>query len=541
MAESELAPKFAPFFSFAGIAAAMIFGSAGAAYGTAKSGIGIAGVGTFRSDLIMKSLIPVVMSGIIAVYGLVVAVLIAQAVGPTTNMSLYTGFMHLGAGLSVGLTGVAAGYTIGVVGDAGVRAYMQQSRVYVGMILILIFGEVLGLYGTTATTSTIRLQHSPNEAPGTMVFPRPNGSLHQIEKSIVESLRSSPRSSNPFLITERQGEKQLCIQSRTLRVTDFVLIKTLGTGTFARVWLTRLKDQKDKSKVYALKILRKADVIKLKQVEHVRNERKALAAVIDHPFITTLIASFSDEKSLYMLLDYCPGGEIFTYLRKQRRFSEETSIFYAAEITMTIEFLHDVHGIAYRDLKPENILLDADGHLKLVDFGFAKQVDNRETYTLCGTPEYLAPEVIQNSGHGLAVDWWALGILIYEFLIGQPPFWDQNPMRIYEQIVEGRLRFPPNMPPAAQNIVSLLCKTNPTERLGHISGGSTRVKSHPFFQNVIWDDLFYRRVKGPILPRLSHPADTGNFEEYPDPPDVRHANIYTDDLKKKYEALFSDF
>jgi protein kinase A len=207
---------------------------------------------------------------------------------------------------------------------------------------------------------------------------------------------------------------------------------------------------------------------------------------------------------------------------------------------MTIEYLHDVQGVAYRDLKPENILLDADGHIKLVDFGFAKQVDNRETYTLCGTPEYLAPEVIHNSGHGLAVDWWALGILIYEFLVGQPPFWDQNPMRIYEQIVEGRIRFPPNMPAAAQNIVSLLCKTNPSERLGHISGGSTRVKSHPFFQDVAWDDLFYRRIKGPILPRVSHPADTGNFEEYPDS-DNRNQNLYTDDLKKKYEPLFSDF
>ncbi|KAJ6097754.1 hypothetical protein N7499_002128 [Penicillium canescens] len=387
--------------------------------------------------------------------------------------------------------------------------------------------------------ATGTVQHSP-EAPGTMLPHKSD--LHHRGKQLVESLRHSPRS-NPFLITERQDEKQLCISSRTLRVSDFVLVKTLGTGTFARVWLTRLKDQKDKSKVYALKILRKADVIKLKQVEHVRNERKALAAVLDYPFITNLVASFSDEKSLYMLfkLDYCPGGEIFSYLRRQRRFSEETSRFYAAEITMTIEFLHDIHGIAYRDLKPENILLDADGHIKLVDFGFAKQVDNRETYTLCGTPEYLAPEVIHNSGHGLAVDWWALGILIYEFLIGQPPFWDSNPLRIYEQIVEGRLRFPANMPPAAQNIITLLCKTNPSERLGHISGGSTRVKSHPFFQDVIWDDLFYRRVKGPIIPRLSHPADTGNFEEYPDPPDSRHANIYTDDLKKKYEALFSDF
>ncbi|KAF7588717.1 v-type proton ATPase 16 kDa proteolipid subunit 2 [Aspergillus hancockii] len=138
MADSEFSPKFAPFFSFAGIAAAMIFGSMGAAYGTAKSGIGISG-----------SLVPVVMSGIIAVYGLVIAVLIAQDMQPppTQNMSLYTGFMHLASGLSVGLAGVAAGYTIGIVGDAGVRAYMQQSRVYVGMILILIFGEVLGLYG----------------------------------------------------------------------------------------------------------------------------------------------------------------------------------------------------------------------------------------------------------------------------------------------------------------------------------------------------------------------------------------------------------
>ncbi|KAJ5104912.1 hypothetical protein NUU61_002259 [Penicillium alfredii] len=390
--------------------------------------------------------------------------------------------------------------------------------------------------------ATGTVEHSAlNEMQSTGTSSSPRNGIHQRERSLVESIRSSPRSANPFLITERPDEKQLCISSRTLRVRDFVLMKTLGTGTFARVWLARLKDQKDKNTVYALKVLRKADVIKLKQVEHVRNERKTLAGVVGHPFITTLVASFSDEQSLYMLLDYCPGGEIFSYLRRARRFSEETSRFYAAEITMTIEFLHDIHGVAYRDLKPENILLDANGHIKLVDFGFAKQVDNRETYTLCGTPEYLAPEVIHNSGHGLAVDWWALGILLYEFLVGQPPFWDQNPMRIYEQIVEGHLRFPANMSPAAQNIISLLCKTNPTERLGYISGGSVRVKSHPFFQEVVWDDLFYHRVKGPILPKVSHPADTGNFEDYPDPPDVRGQNLYTDDLRKKYDTLFSDF
>jgi len=149
MAESELSPKFAPFFGMGGIAFAMIFGCAGAAYGTAKSGIGIAGVGTFRPDLIMKSLIPVVMAGIIAVYSLVISVLIAGDLNPPPgqNYSLYNGFLHLGAGLSVGLTGLAAGYTIGIVGDMGVRSYMLQSRIFVGMVLILIFGEVLGLYG----------------------------------------------------------------------------------------------------------------------------------------------------------------------------------------------------------------------------------------------------------------------------------------------------------------------------------------------------------------------------------------------------------
>ncbi|CAM1502254.1 Fc.00g042380.m01.CDS01 [Cosmosporella sp. VM-42] len=146
---SELTPKFAPFIGMGGIAAAMVFGSIGAAYGTAKSGIGIAGVGTFRPDLIMKCLIPVVMSGIIAVYSLVIAVLIAEDLQPPSKQSysLFTGFLHLGCGIAVGMTGLAAGYCIGIVGDTGVRAYMEQSRIFVGMVLILIFGEVLGLYG----------------------------------------------------------------------------------------------------------------------------------------------------------------------------------------------------------------------------------------------------------------------------------------------------------------------------------------------------------------------------------------------------------
>lgn len=175
-------------------------------------------------------------------------------------------------------------------------------------------------------------------------------------------------------------------------------------------------------------------MIKLKQIDHVRHEREILGEVSGHPFITNLLASFSDHDCLYLLLDYVPGGELFSYLRKFRRFDQGMARFYAAEIVLVLEYLHEKQGgVAYRDLKPENLLLDEEGHIKLVDFGFAKRLGSTETYTLCGTPEYLAPEVIHNKGHTTAVDWWALGILIYEFLTGYPPFWHQNPIEIYKQ------------------------------------------------------------------------------------------------------------
>lgn len=184
-------------------------------------------------------------------------------------------------------------------------------------------------------------------------------------------------------IATSPSKKPVGQSSKYLRKEDFDLIKTLGTGTFARVWLAKIansnsykKGSNDANKVFALKILRKVDVIRLKQVEHVRNERNVLAAVAGHPFITTMISSFQDTDTLYMLLDYCPGGEVFSYLRRARRFNEPTSQFYAAEIVLILEFLHEKEGVAYRDLKPENILIDADGHLKLVDFGFAKKIDN---------------------------------------------------------------------------------------------------------------------------------------------------------------------
>lgn len=362
------------------------------------------------------------------------------------------------------------------------------------------------------------------------------------EKSIV------PHFQRPRIMNEAQhlydrklhGNKP----KNKLSIKDFILVRTLGTGTFARVWLARLAcpTKEERDKVFALKVLRKAEVIKLKQVDHVNNERWILADIAGHPFITSLITSFSDHDSLYMLLDYCPGGEVFSYLRKAKRFDENSARFYAAEIVLVFEFLHEHKGVAYRDLKPENLLLDADGHIKLVDFGFGKILGNRETYTLCGTPEYLAPEVIQCKGHTTAVDWWALGILIYEFLTGYPPFWHRsNPLEIYKQIVNKPITFPANLAisPQAKDIILQFCTVDLTKRLGNISGGVARVKSHPFFFGVVWEDIYNRKFRGPIIPPIRYPGDTQCFDRYPDERGDREP--YSNAMQRKWESFFKDF
>ncbi|KPM39186.1 cAMP-dependent protein kinase catalytic subunit PRKX [Neonectria ditissima] len=352
--------------------------------------------------------------------------------------------------------------------------------------------------------------------------------------------------------------------TRKFQLSDFRRVRTLGTGTFARVCLVRPAasahiplDRQLNPEVYALKILRKPEVVRLKQIDHVRHERAILADIAGHPFITRLLASFADHDSLYMLLDYVPGGELFTYLRKLRRFDEPVARFYAAEIVLVLEFLHEQQaGVAYRDLKPENLLLDKDGHIKLVDFGFAKRLGNREdnhpveTYTLCGTPEYLAPEVIQNKGHTGAVDWWALGILLYEFLTGYPPFWHQNPIEIYKQnspafsqprILEKPVVFPQDPPLSgdAQDIIRSLCTVDRSRRLGNISGGAARVKAHAFFRETNWDDMLNRRHKGPITPPVRYPGDAQCFDVYPE--DDGRREPYSQEMAQKYDPYFADF
>ncbi len=195
----------------------------------------------------------------------------------------------------------------------------------------------------------------------------------------------------------------------TVKLDDFELDRTIGTGSFGRVMVAYLK--RDRTQRYAMKMLKKENIVKMKQVEHTLNERKILSS-IDFPFIVKLAYAFKDASNLYMVLEYVSGGEMFTHLRKTGRYSEENACFYASQIVLTFEYLHYLQ-IVYRDLKPENVLYDSSGYVKITDFGFAKVIKDR-TWTLCGTPEYLAPEIILSRGYNKAVDWWALGVIIYE-------------------------------------------------------------------------------------------------------------------------------
>ncbi|CAK9304174.1 unnamed protein product [Gordionus sp. m RMFG-2023] len=216
-----------------------------------------------------------------------------------------------------------------------------------------------------------------------------------------------------------------------------------------------------------------------------------------------------------MLMEFLSGGELFTYLRSKGHFDKYTAIFYASEIILALEFLHS-HNAVYRDLKPENLLLDKDGHLKLTDFGFAKKLDDSRTWTLCGTPEYLAPEIIQSKGHNKGVDWWALGILIYEMIIGYPPFYDTTSYGIYEKIMIGKIDWQKNVDLVAKDLIKKLLVHDRTKRLGNMKNGANDVKLHKWFKGIDWIDVFSKKIEPPIIPMVSFNGDCQNFEEYID-------------------------
>ncbi|KAF1821915.1 Pkinase-domain-containing protein [Dissoconium aciculare CBS 342.82] len=295
-------------------------------------------------------------------------------------------------------------------------------------------------------------------------------------------------------------------------LADFTISRTLGTGSFGRVHLVQSKHNQ---RFYAVKVLKKQQVVKMKQVEHTNDERKMLQRC-RFPFLITLWGTWQDSKNLYMVMDFIEGGELFSLLRKSQRFPNPVAKFYAAEVTLALDYLHSMN-IIYRDLKPENLLLDRHGHIKITDFGFAKEVPDI-TWTLCGTPDYLAPEVVASKGYNKSVDWWSLGILIFEMLAGFTPFWDAgSPLKIYENILKGRVKYPPYIHPDAQDLLSKLITADLTHRLGNLVGGSRDVMQHPWFAEVTWERLLKKDIDAPYVPPVrGGVGDASLFDKYPE-------------------------
>ncbi|XP_078660528.1 cGMP-dependent protein kinase 1-like isoform X2 [Branchiostoma floridae x Branchiostoma belcheri] len=291
---------------------------------------------------------------------------------------------------------------------------------------------------------------------------------------------------------------------------DLDVVATLGVGGFGRVELVKWQD-----KSFALKCLKKKHIVNTRQQEHIYSE-KAIMMSCNSPFIIKLYKTFKDKRYVYMMMEPCLGGELWTILRDRGSFDDHTTRFCTACVVQAFTYLHG-RGIIYRDLKPENLLLDQRGYVKLCDFGFAKKIGfGHKTWTFCGTPEYVAPEIILNKGHDYSADVWSLGILMFELLTGTPPFSGSDPMKTYNLILKGidAVEFPRKIGKNANNLIKKLCKENPSERLGYQKNGMNDIKKHKWFQGFDWDGLTTQSTQPPIVPKVRGPQDTSNFDKY---------------------------
>ena len=313
---------------------------------------------------------------------------------------------------------------------------------------------------------------------------------------------------------------------RHLDLSAFVVDRVIGTGSFARVKLARYKET---SEVVVLKIMSKADILRKKQVEHVHNERTLLSTLAS-PFIVTLKSAFQDRENLYLVEEFVQGGELYSLIRHKRHLTAAEANFYSAEIVAAFSYLHSRH-VLYRDLKPENVLLTSSGHIKLSDFGFAKCLSSSEkTYTLCGTPEYLAPEVIRLEGHSYSYDWWCLGVLLYEMIVGKAPFLHRNPYKLYEMILTKEIAFPLNMDAKAKDLIEKLTRKEQKERLNE-----TQILAHPFYRSINWSVARQCALSPPFSKDVLSDFDSHHFDQYPDD------RVRLSDRRAVAEDLFKSF
>eukprot|EP00041_Stephanoeca_diplocostata_P016716 m.330213 g.330213 ORF g.330213 m.330213 type:complete len:469 (-) comp20457_c2_seq1:2840-4246(-) len=296
-----------------------------------------------------------------------------------------------------------------------------------------------------------------------------------------------------------------------MSIDDFEMLKVLGKGTFGKVMLAKMKKTKE---IFAIKILKKSMVLEKDELVHTLTENNVLAKC-QHVFLTQLHYSFQTPELLCFVLEYVNGGELFFHLAKDKRFSEDRARFYIGEISLAVKYLHS-SGIIYRDLKLENLMLDREGHIKITDFGLCKEDVNYgdSTTTFCGTPEYLAPEVIEDSDYGRAVDWWGVGVVMYEMISGMLPFRSRDHEELFGLILSKSVKVPAYFSAEAKDCVLRLLNKNPELRLGGGATDGEEVLGHAFFASIDLDKLEKKELPAPFVPKIASETDTSNFDTY---------------------------
>jgi len=357
-----------------------------------------------------------------------------------------------------------------------------------------------------------------------------------------ESFKKNKEGSDKQKLIERERTSTLYAKDKNdknISIDDFNLLKVLGRGAFGKVMMVEKKDTKQ---IYAIKSLRKEELIDKDQIEHTRTEKSILENV-NHPFLVGLEWAFQTPEKIFFVMQFMRGGELFQHLKNSKRFPEARARFYVAIIASAIGHLHS-QDIIYRDLKPENILMDDVGYVYLTDFGMAKFL-KKDTLAMsfCGTPEYLAPEIITGEGHAKEADWWSLGILAYETMFGIPPFYHQNQSTMYELIKDSKLKFPPlpEVSEEGKDFIKCLLVRDPKKRIG-TTKDFEEIKNHKWFKDLDWDQLHAQKVEAPFKPKIAGDNFLDNFDEEFTKEDPINSYVGTNmDLLNRYQKEFADF